>query len=120
MVIVGKVEIRFAKQRFRKLCEDEPAMRRKLGNRQAKLLMRRLLEFRAARTLSDIRQLPGTRCHQLTGNRRGQLSVDLDYPNRLVFAPDHDPIPTKPDGGMDWTRIATILIIEIADTHSPR
>lgn len=112
------MEIRFAKQKMRRLCEDESAMRRKLGDRQANLLMRRLMEFRAAESLSDIGRLPGARCHQLTGNRRGQLSVDLDHPNRLIFTPDHDPLPTKPDGGLDWSKIKAILIIEIADTHS--
>lgn len=93
-------------------------MRRKLGDRQAKLLTRRLVELRAARSLSDMSRLPGPRCHPLSGNRKGQLSVDLDHPNRLIFVPDQDPVPTKPDGGLDWSRITTILIIEIADTHS--
>ncbi|MXW68839.1 MAG: killer suppression protein [Acidimicrobiia bacterium] len=112
------MQIRFANTKLRRLCEDEQAMRRKLGDRQARLLMRRLMEFRAAVTLSDIGRLPGARCHQLTGDRRGQLTVDLVYPDRLVFVPDHDPIPTKPDGGMDWSKVTAVLVIQIADTHS--
>ena len=46
------MQIRFANARLRKLCEDEQVMLRKLGDRQARLLMRRLMEFRAAATLS--------------------------------------------------------------------
>lgn len=112
------MQIRFANARLRKLCEDEQVMLRKLGDRQARMLMKRLMEFRAAATLSDIGRLPGARCHQMKGDRQGQLTVDLVYPERLVFEPDHDPIPTKPDGGMDWSKITAVWVVEIADTHS--
>ncbi len=57
------------------------------------------------------------RCHELTGDRGGQLSIDLDHPYRLIFIPDHDPIPTRTEGGLDWNRVTRILILEIADTH---
>lgn len=40
--------------------------------------------MRAAPTLEAMRNLPG-RCHELRGNRGGQLSIDLDGPYRLLF-----------------------------------
>lgn len=67
--------------------------------------------------LSDIRNLPGPRCHELTGDREGQLSVDLDHPYRLLFEPADDPIPIKPDMGLDWTRVTAVRILEVTDTH---
>jgi proteic killer suppression protein len=57
------------------------------------------------------------RCHELTGDRAGQLSIDLDHPYRLIFSPNHDPIPERDAGGLDWSRVNAIRILEIADTH---
>jgi proteic killer suppression protein len=48
----------------------------------------------------DISRLPPARCHELTGNRSGQLSVDLEYPYRLLFIPANEPIPIHPHGGL--------------------
>jgi proteic killer suppression protein len=58
------------------------------------------------------------RCHELTGGKRkGQFSVDLDHPYRLIFIPDHDPIPVHKDGGLDWSQVTAIKILGIEDTH---
>ena len=61
--------------------------------------------------------MPPARCHALTGNRSGQLSVDLEHPYRLLFIPAHDPVPTRADGGLDWRLVTEIEILEIVDTH---
>jgi len=53
----------------------------------------------------------------LSGGRDGQLSVDLEHPYRLLFIPANDPIPLTQDGGLDWTKITEIEIVEITDTH---
>ena len=81
------------------------------------MIQRRLDELKASTTLEDIRRLPGPRCHELKGNRTGQLSVDLDYPYRLIFEPANDPLPKKTDGGLDWKLITAIEITGIEDTH---
>ena len=60
---------------------------------------------------------PPHRCHELTGNRKGQLTVDLDHPYRLVFVTNHDPLPLRPEGGLDWKQITSIKITGIEDTH---
>ncbi len=36
---------------------------------------------------------------------------------RLVFVPDHDPIPTRADGGIDRTLVTKISITEVVDYH---
>ena len=51
------------------------------------------------------------------GNFKGKLSVDLDGPYRLIFEPADDPIPRKEDGGLDWSRVRSIRILKIEDTH---
>lgn len=56
-------------------------------------------------------------CHELTGNRKGQLSMDLDHPYRLIFKPGHDPVPERSEGGLDWRAVTEITIIGVVDTH---
>lgn len=78
--------------------------------------MRRLDDLKAADDLNVLSTLPG-RCHELKGDRHGQLSLDLDGPWRLIFLPADQPPALKPDGGMDWKNVRTIEILGIEDTH---
>lgn len=92
-------------------------MRARFGKPLAERLQQRLAELKAAETLEDIRRLPSARCHELSQNRQGQLAVDVVHPKRLIFKPDHNPVPWKPDGGLDWSRVTRIRVIEIIDYH---
>ncbi len=83
----------------------------------ARKLQQRLMELKAASCLADISKVPPPRCHQLSGDRVGQLSVDLEHPYRLLFIPANDPIPVKQDEGLDWAKVTEIEIVEIVDTH---
>jgi len=53
----------------------------------------------------------------LNGNRKGQLSFDLDHPCRLIFLPNHKPMPSTDDGGLDWSQVTAVKILGIEDTH---
>jgi proteic killer suppression protein len=63
-----------------------------------------------------MKPLPG-RCHELIGDRSGQLSLDLDHPWRLIFIPADVPPALKPDGGIDWQNVKIVEIRGIEDTH---
>jgi proteic killer suppression protein len=63
-----------------------------------------------------MRSLPG-RCHELRGGRAGTFAVSLDGPYRLILEPAHNPLPIKDDGGIDWSGIKRIRILEIEDYH---
>jgi plasmid maintenance system killer protein len=76
-----------------------------------------MMELNAADNLADISRLPPARCHELTGNRVGQLSVDLEHPYRLLFIVGNNPRPARQSGGLDWERVTEIEIVEITDTH---
>lgn len=89
---------------------------RKHGAIRAKRIRQRLDDLRAAEVLEDMRHVPG-RCHELKGDRAGQLSLDLDHPYRLIFEPANAPVPTKEDGGLDWTKVTAVIIIGVVDTH---
>ena len=109
------MDILFASEGLRKACNVRERGVRKWGQRRAVIVGRRLDELHAAETLEDVRHLGG--CHELKGNRRGQIAVRLDGGFRLIFAPDPFPGPVKPDGGLDWKRVTAIKILGVIDYH---
>jgi proteic killer suppression protein len=110
------VEILFKTAKLEKLCNNHQKAIKKWGDRQARLLMRRLDDIRAAPSLEAFRTLPG-RCHELLGDRTGQLTLDLVHPDRLVFEAADNPAPQRPDGGLDWSRVRAVRILAVEDTH---
>src|SRR3954452_19944042 len=72
-----------------------------------KLLRRRLAALAAAPTLGDLEGTPGN-LHPLTGARSGQFALNLAGGARLVFEPDHDPLPVLADGGVDRAGITKV------------
>jgi hypothetical protein len=61
--------------------------------------------------------LPQARCHELRGNRAGELAVRLDKGYRIVFEVANDPIPVRPDGGLDWSHVTAVRILELAEDY---
>ncbi len=110
------MEISFATSKLAKLCNSKKKLRGVYGPRMAGLIQQRLLDLDAAETLETMRHVPG-RCHQLTENLDGLFAVDLVHPDRLVFAPDHDPVPQSTGGGVDWSKITKIEVAGIGDYH---
>ncbi|MBD1925139.1 killer suppression protein [Trichocoleus sp. FACHB-90] len=110
------MDIVFKNSKFEKECNNHRLLEKKQGTDRAKRIRRRLDDLRAAVVLEDMRPLPG-RCHELLHNYSGHLSLDLDHPYRLIFEPADEPIPTKIDGGIDWTKVTAVRIIGVEDTH---
>jgi plasmid maintenance system killer protein len=109
--------IMFKSKKLEKESNNFDFLQRRYGLERARLIRRRLDELQAAEILEDLRSLPQARCHELTGKQAEQLSVDLVYPYRLVFQPAHNPLPRKPDGGLDWARVTAVKILGVEDTH---
>jgi len=110
------MDIIFESERIRLRFTVERTMRKVHGAERTRRVRRRLDQLVSVETLEVMRNMPG-RCHELSGDLKGQLSVDLDGPYRLVFEPADDPVPTKDDGGLDWTRVRTIRVLGVEDTH---
>ena len=79
--------------------------------------MARMTVLRRADNLAKVPTTPPDRCHQLKANRDEQYAVDLYGPWRLVFEPDHDPIPRKSDGGIDKEQVISITILCVKNYH---
>lgn len=111
------MEVTFAKPKLAKLCNSGAKLRGKYGPRMAALIQQRLFELSDAEVLDDLRHITGARCHELRGNLVGLLAVDLVHPFRLIFGVADDPRPAKDDGGLDWTQVRCVEVVDVADYH---
>ena len=113
------MEITFDDNKLEKLANDDRKMLKELGKVRATILRRRLTQLEDARTLEDVRYLPGN-FHELTQNRKGQWGCDLDQPYRLVFTAIEKPLPLNDDGQYVWLEISGVEIIEIINYHKEK
>ncbi len=113
------MDITFATNKLKKQLNEGKVMIKVHGPLRAKKLMIVLASLRAAENLGVFAPpySPPNRCHELTGNLKGQLSVDLDHPYRLLFKPKNTPVPMKAAGGLDWGNVTIIEIQSVENTH---
>lgn len=109
--------ISFSSRKFQKVLSDEKALVREYGAEQAEKIKRHLATLQATDNLEALKRLPQVRAHELTGNRAGQISLDLKHPYRLLIVPDYETPPRKEDGGLDWTKVEFVKILRVEDTH---
>lgn len=111
------MDVSFEKPKLRKVCQSTKELQRAFGQDNGRRIGIRLAQLAAAPRLADLWPPAPGRCHKLTADRAGQLSLDVKHPLRLIFRPEPFPGPTLPEGGLDWNRVESVVVIEIADTH---
>ncbi len=110
------MEVLFATRKLQRQLTEPQKVQRTFGATGAKKIALRLQQMQAAPSLEEMRYLPG-RCHELTGDRKGTLAVDVEHPYRLLFRPTENPAPLDDEGGLDWSRVESVTVIEIVDYH---
>ena len=108
------MDIEFEDDDLAELCNNRRLADRRLGRNGARRLRSRLAELKAATVVTE---LVAGNPHPLTGDRFGQFSLRLHGAHRLVFRPAHDPVPVLRDGGIDWSGVTTVIVVEIGDYH---
>jgi proteic killer suppression protein len=110
--------IEYKSNKLNKSVESPRAILKNYGTR-AKLVNQRLEELKAAKNLSDFKNIPKANCHELTNanGKKDELALDISANHRIIFKPNHDPIPRKEDGGLDWSLVTHIIIIEIGEDY---
>ncbi|MFM8320247.1 MAG: type II toxin-antitoxin system RelE/ParE family toxin [Chloroflexota bacterium] len=109
------MEFIFKNKDLEKIFLDKRALTHKYGPRMADLFHQRLAEIVAFENLEQLKSLPAPRLHALKGNRKGQFSLDLVHPLRLIIESAVN-LPLK-TAAANWSKITKVYIIEIADTH---
>lgn len=110
------MEIRYKHKIIEKQLTDPREMVKSFGQ-LARKVNQRLKDLTDADTLAIMRTIPAARCHELTGDRKGELAADVSGNYRMIFEPNHDPKPKKDDGGLNWEEVTKIQINEIEDYH---
>jgi len=108
--------ILFKDERLQRELTNHKNLTKRHGAHRTRKIEQRLADLSAAPNLEIMSTLPG-RCHELKGDLQGCLAVDLDHPYRMVFEAANDPIPVKPDGGLDRSFVTEIRILRIEDYH---
>ena len=113
------MDILFKRKKDREIANSQSKLKKKYqGNpRRATLVRTRLDELADADNLAVMWTLPQAHCHELKGNRAGQLAVNLDRGFRMVFDVANKPTPKKPDKGLDWNEVTAIRILELAENY---
>lgn len=98
------MDITYKNRKIEKVCTDAKTAEKTYGREMADKIHQRIDEISAADTVEIMIQFHIGRCHPLSQNRKGQYSVDLVHPYRLIFE----------KSGND---IQIAKIVEIVDYH---
>lgn len=110
------MELSFKSNKLEKQLTKPKEMAKAFGQ-LARKTDQRVEDLKAAETLEDMRMIPAAKCHELKGDKKGELAVDVSGNYRLIFEPEHDPIPKKDDGGLDWDKVTAIKFLRVEDYH---
>ena len=111
------MDIAFRTRKLEKVFNAEDDLKRTYGARMARTITLRMAVLRTARNLALVPTTPPDRCHQLVGGRDEQFAVDLVQPYRLVFEPNHEPLPRRGDRGIDTEQVTAITILKVVNYH---
>lgn len=110
------MKISYQYKKLEKTTADFKAISKHYGT-MAKKVNQRIKEMEASTTLEVLGKIHAARCHELKGDWKGYLAVDVSGNHRIVFKPDHDPPPKKDDGGLDWSQVTAITIVAIGEDY---
>ena len=111
------MDIVFRNRKLEKAFNSAAVLQKAYGAQMAKVIMMRMAVLKAARNLGVVPATRPDRRHQLSGDREAQFAVDLVHPHRLIFEPNHKPLPRKDDGGIDMAQVTAIMILDVIDYH---
>ncbi|MBL1148453.1 MAG: killer suppression protein HigA [Pseudomonadota bacterium] len=111
------MDVNFKSKKLKKVCESMKELQKNFGRQCARKIARRLEVLVSADNLEHVPHTPPERCHQLTQDKDELFAVDVEKQWRIIFIPDHNPIPRKKDGGIDKEKITSIVITDICEDY---
>lgn len=113
------MNIIFKSKKLEKILNSDTEIQKHYGKICGKKLKILLYSLKAAPTLQEFYPPLSKpyRCHELLGKRKGEISMDVEHPYRLLFEVNDTPLPTLDAGGLDWSKVTSIRILSITDTH---
>lgn len=115
--MLDAMKISFVTKKLERQLSGEKEMKKAFGHVMPALKLRLSL----LRSVSNLSEVPHTRPegrHLLHHDWSGHFAVWLSANYRLIFRPDHDPVPLSEDGGgFDIHAITAVEIAAIEDYH---
>ena len=109
------VNLAFATLKVRSLCECQATAEKEYGCAVAKQLRARLADLREADTVLE---LPLGRRREIPSEPHNLYAVDLAKGYRLVMQANHNRIPVRETGNVDWSEVTRVMIMRIEDSHA--
>jgi plasmid maintenance system killer protein len=110
------VQLFYSNKKLLKEFDDARLLARNRGEAQAARIQLRLAQLDAVENWAETLALPG-RHHELTHDKTGWISCDLNGAYRLIYEPWPPPAPRTADGTLEGTAIAAVRILGVLDTH---
>jgi plasmid maintenance system killer protein len=110
------MKIKYKSNKLEKQLSNPKEITKKFGTR-ARKVNQRMQELKAVDSLFEMKSIPVANCHELSENRQDEIAVDISANFRMIFIPDHDPLPLKEDGGLNWEKVTDIKIVKMEDYH---
>jgi len=113
------MQVNYKNDKLQQLLNSLKELSRKFGEKTAKKLIVRRDLLSAVNHLGEVPHTPPVSCHELKGDKKGQFSIYADKKSgvRIVFIPDHDPIPVKEDTGIALNLVTEVEIIFVGNYH---
>jgi len=111
------MDIAFKTRKLAKTFNSDKELKKVYGQENSRKIKLRMTVLHAAAHLGEVPAEKPIRCHALHGQRKGQFAVDLKHPFRLVFSPNHDPLPETADGNIDLSQVTCLKILSVEDYH---
>ena len=104
------MKINFTSKKLKKKFETKKELEKAYGTRRARKIIQRVNELYAAESLQDIKHIPSSRLHRLSGNYKNYFAIDLVHPYRLIIKPE--------DGKIEDLRTITLVeVFKVEDYH---
>jgi hypothetical protein len=104
------MELSFASEHLRSLCESRKRARKLLGNEAAALLARLLADIEAC---ASVAELVGLLQGQVAAAAGEQWCTTVTTDCSVVFACGHVTVPRTKAGAVDWARVSRVKILQI-------
>ncbi len=111
------MEVYFASPKLADLLQSPRACTREYGAENAKSIAQRLQNLEYAANLAELASIERS-LHELKAERTGQFALRLRAGLRMILIPLDDPPPRKQDGGLNWARIASVIVLSVEDYHA--
>lgn len=101
------MELSFATEQLRSICESRRSATNKLGADTARSLEMVLADIEACQTVEEFTLLYGD---QATSSKADRWQVSIEGAVTMTFASGHVSPPLKKDGRVDWRKVTRVRI----------